>query len=99
MNLSRFLSKKCYQIFIADALFARVQIARPARSHRNSSLFPRLKKSQPGYPDGEEDERARPSGRIPYDQHESQPDADRQTHDAHQSSFAPLARSNINRLR
>jgi hypothetical protein len=41
---------------IFNALFTCVHVARPARGHRDSSLFPRLKKAEARYPDGKENE-------------------------------------------
>ena len=45
-------------LLIIYALFAPVHVARPARGHSDSSLFPRLKESEASYPQGQEDDRA-----------------------------------------
>jgi hypothetical protein len=43
MNPAGFDAETTCQTFILDALFARIHIARPARSHRDSGFFARLK--------------------------------------------------------
>jgi hypothetical protein len=56
VNLSRRGAQLFNYRFIFNTLFAGVHVARPARGHRDSSLFPRLKKSEARYPDGKEDD-------------------------------------------
>jgi hypothetical protein len=69
--------------FILNALFARVHVARPARSHSDSSLFPRLKKSQTRYPDGKENDDTEHAWHLKDNQPEGQSDAYSQSDDAH----------------
>lgn len=96
INASRTGAQIPDQFLVRDLLFARIQIARPARGHGDSSLLPRLKESQTADPDGKEDYQARPARRAERDQDERQADTHRQGDDAHQATLSHFARAQIN---
>ncbi len=95
INAARHGAQLLSQLLVADALFACVHVARPARGHRDSSLLARLHQAQPRDPDREENDGARPARRARDDQHEGHTDADGESHYPEQPSFALLAWANV----
>jgi hypothetical protein len=72
MNLARPATELCDQALVHDLLFAVIHVARSTRSHGDSSLFPRLKESEPGKPHWDENYQSIPTRRARQDHQESQ---------------------------
>lgn len=80
---------------VFNLLFARVHVARPARSHRDSSLFARLQQPESGHPEGQEDDEAQRAWRAIGNEHEGRADADRQGDESHDTSLDLFTRADV----
>lgn len=64
VNAARLGAQPRDQVFVLEPFFARVHVARPARSQRDSSLLARLQESQASDPDGKEHDEAQSARRV-----------------------------------
>jgi hypothetical protein len=94
----RFDSELLDEMFVMERLFARVHVALSARGQRKAGLLARLDQAQTGYPDRKENDGSRPARCLHDNQNESEADADGQSYESKNASFAPLARANVNRF-
>ena len=91
----RFVAQARDEIFVFQALFARIPVARAPRGERDSSLLARLQQPQARHPDGKEDDGAQQAGRVVHDEQEGGGNAHRQGHDAEQTPLALFARADV----
>ena len=95
MDAARLHLELLDEMRVFNLLFARVHVARPARSHCDSSLLARLQQSESGNPEGEEDNEAQRAWRAVGDEHESCAHADRQRDESHDTAFGLFTRSYV----
>lgn len=92
MHGARTRAKLSDQRRIFNRFLSPVHVARPARSHRDSSLLARLEETQGCEPDGKEDEQPERARRIGCDQREGEPRSGHERDRAHRATLALLTR-------
>jgi hypothetical protein len=92
MYPARNRAKLCHERFVLNNFLSIIHVARPARSHRDSSLLAHLKESDGGYPDGEKDEQPERARRAGCHKRKSEPGSRQKRDRAHHATLALLTR-------
>ena len=85
------LAAQCHgQSFILDLLFSTIQVAQASRCQDDSSLFPRLEKTQGTHPEWNKEGKAPPEIYAGRNKRQGDPAAQSHGHEPHNKPFALL---------
>jgi len=87
--------KLSHERLVLNSFLSIIHVARPARSHRDSSLLAYLEESNGGYPDGEEDEQPERARRTGCHKRKGEPCSGQERDRAHHAALALLTRPDI----